>query len=80
MSNLTKEPGIWFVYDGECPLCTKAAMALRIKQKYGTLHLLNVRENTNHELILAITEQNMDLDEGMVIYDGKKILSRRKCP
>lgn len=71
MSHLSKEIGIWFVYDGECPLCTKAATALRIKQQYGILHLLNARENIGHNLLLAITEQGLDLDEGMVIYDGE---------
>jgi predicted DCC family thiol-disulfide oxidoreductase YuxK len=23
---------IWFVYDGDCPLCTNAALALKIKR------------------------------------------------
>jgi len=34
---------IWFVYDGECPLCKTAALALKIKQEYGQLTLLNAR-------------------------------------
>lgn len=71
MSNLSKGSGIWFVYDGECPLCTKAATALRIKKVYGTLHLLNAREEGESNLIQRINEQGFDLDEGMIIYDGK---------
>lgn len=71
---------IWFVYDGECPLCKSAALALKIKQDYGRLHLLNARESSNHELIQEINQRQLDLDDGMVIYDdgrfyhGKDVL------
>lgn len=72
MNNLSPNNEIWFVYDGECPLCKKAALALRIKQDYGTLHLLNAREAENNLLLHKINSLALDLDEGMVIYDGKK--------
>ncbi len=39
---------VWFVYDGECPLCTNAAMALSIKKELGSLNLLNAREASSH--------------------------------
>lgn len=68
MSNSAKKDGVWFIYDGECPLCTNAAHALRIKQKYGSLHLINARETTNDDLVKEATERGYDLDEGMVIY------------
>lgn len=60
--------GVWFVYDGECPICNHAANAMRIKQQYGELHLLNARESGNHALVLEINEMGLDLDEGMVLY------------
>ncbi len=62
------EQGVWFVYDGDCELCTKAATALRIKEKYGLLNLLNARENLDHDLMHMIQARKLDLDEGMVIY------------
>jgi len=72
MINDNELDGIWFVYDGECPLCTSAALALKIKKEYGTLNLLNAREEVDHILIKEINAQALDLDEGMVIYDGKQ--------
>ena len=70
MNALIEKHGIWFIYDGECPLCKSAALALRIKEEYGTLNLLNARENIEHELIKDINTYGYDLDEGMVIFDG----------
>jgi predicted DCC family thiol-disulfide oxidoreductase YuxK len=65
-----KQKTICFVYDGECPLCTQAALALRIKADYGALHLLNAREDAGHPLMHEINARAYDLDEGMVIVDG----------
>lgn len=72
MSDLSEKNGIWFVYDGECPLCKSAALALRIKQQYGTLHLINARETYEPDLIKKINEGGFDLDEGMLIYTGNR--------
>lgn len=72
MNVLKKIEGVWFVYDGECPICTHAAEALRIKRDYGELFTLNAREFKNDPLIEEINRLGLDLDEGMVIYaDGK---------
>jgi predicted DCC family thiol-disulfide oxidoreductase YuxK len=71
MTNKISPQGIWFVYDGECPLCQQAALAFRIKEAYGTLHLLNARENADHQLMQKINAEGLDLDEGMVIFDGE---------
>ncbi len=72
MTNHSNEDRIiWFIYDGDCPLCKNAALALRIKEDYGNLTLLNAREEKNHPLIQHINEQRLDLDEGMIIYDGQ---------
>ena len=77
MNSMARESNIWFVYDGECPLCRSAALALRIRQDYGRLHLLNARESVGHEVVLKINQQNLDLDEGMVIYDGERFYHGR---
>lgn len=68
MSEVDNKNSIWFVYDGECPLCRSTAQALRIKKDYGPLNLVNARENTNHPLVQKINQQHLDLDEGMVIF------------
>ena len=60
--------GVWFIYDGECPICTHAAQTFRIKQDYGELHTLNARETDAHALIDEVNLRSFDLDEGMVIY------------
>ena len=63
--------GVWFVYDGHCPICTTAARALRIKQGAGPLHLVNAREARNHPLIEEINARRLNLDDGMVLkYQG----------
>lgn len=68
MSNFAAKDGVWFVYDGECPMCTNAAHALRIRQQCGSLHLINAREAANDGLVKEVTARGYDLDEGMVIY------------
>lgn len=70
-----EKTGIYFIYDGECPLCKGAAMALRIQKKFGHLYLINAREinkrdNKYHPLMKAITHRNLSLDDGMVIYEN----------
>ena len=71
--------GIWFVYDGDCPLCTSAALALRIKQQYGKLNLLNARDAVNHPLLNEINKHKLDLDEGMVIYHAGRFYHGREA-
>jgi predicted DCC family thiol-disulfide oxidoreductase YuxK len=60
--------GIWFVYDGDCPLCSVASHALKIQQRFGPLHLLDARGDKSNPLLLEINRRNLDLDEGMVIW------------
>lgn len=68
MNNVEKSAGVSFVYDGECPLCSNAAHALRIKKEYGEIHLINARDATNDPLVAEITKRGFDLDAGMVIH------------
>ncbi|MGC3981634.1 MAG: DUF4166 domain-containing protein [Steroidobacteraceae bacterium] len=58
---------VWYVYDGECPICNVAANALRIRQDVGPLLLLNARETAKHPLLDEINAAQLNLDEGMVI-------------
>lgn len=58
---------VWFVYDGDCPICTTAANALQIRKAVGTLHLVNAREDRNHPVMREILARRLNLDEGMVI-------------
>lgn len=68
MSDLKEKSGVWFIYDGDCPICTHTAEALHIKKKFGSLSILNARENKDDPLIDEINRRRLDLDEGMVIY------------
>ena len=68
MKSLSEKTGVWFVYDGECPICTHAAQALRIKNDYGELHTLDARISEADPLMEEIHQRGLDLDEGMVIY------------
>lgn len=85
MTKLKEKSGVWFVYDGDCPICNYAANALRIKEEFGSLTILNARESIDDPLIEEINSRGLDLDEGMVIYvndhfyhgkDALKLISR----
>lgn len=77
---MTNTNTIYFIYDGECPICQHAAMALRIKEQFGTLKLINARKEPEHPLIIETTAKKLDLDQGMVIvanenfYHGQSAL------
>ncbi|TAE32376.1 MAG: DUF4166 domain-containing protein [Alphaproteobacteria bacterium] len=60
-------PELWFVYDGECPICSYAAHALRIRRDVGTLHLIDARTHADHPLVREITQRGYALDQGMVL-------------
>lgn len=72
MTNINKKYGVWFVYDGECPICMHAAQALRIKSDYGELFTINARESNDDPLVLEINRRGLDLDEGMVIFANER--------
>ena len=58
---------VWYVYDGECPLCRTAARALRIREAVGRLHLINAREDIHHPVVQEIKARGIDIDTGTVI-------------
>lgn len=78
MNNLTST--IWFVYDGDCPICNIAAQGFRIRKAVGKLQLINAREEAEHPVMQEVTAQGLNIDYGMVIkygdayYQGKNAL------
>ncbi len=64
---------VYFVYDGDCPICHYAAEALRIRKAVGMLHLINARECGGHPLLAEVNAQGYDLDQGMVIKFGGRL-------
>jgi predicted DCC family thiol-disulfide oxidoreductase YuxK len=58
---------VWFVYDGDCPICTVAASALKIRKAVGNLHLVDARQDTSNPILGEIRDLKLDLDQGMVI-------------
>ena len=70
--NVKAREGVWFIYDGDCPICSMAAHALRIREQLGPIALLNAREDNAHPLLQRVRDEGLDLDEGMVIlHDGR---------
>lgn len=59
--------GVWFVYDGQCPLCMMGATHFKVREAVGELHLLDAREQSDHPLMQEINRLGLNLDEGMVI-------------
>jgi predicted DCC family thiol-disulfide oxidoreductase YuxK len=59
------DQAIYLIYDGECPLCSTSAKALKIRKAVGTLHLINAREN--HPIMQEINLANLNIDKGMVV-------------
>ncbi len=69
---LAGRTGIWFLYDGDCPMCRSVAQAVRIRKRYGSLHLVDARHAQDDPLYAEVTRRGLSLDEGMVIYaDGR---------
>ena len=58
---------VWFVYDGECPICQMGASMYKVREAVGKLTVVNARTEKNHWLMTRINEAGLDLDKGMVI-------------
>lgn len=67
--NNTKLNGniMWFIYDGQCPLCNTAAQVYRIRQAVGELQTVDARTEQHHPVLSDVLARNYDLDQGMVI-------------
>ena len=62
---------ILLVYDRECPVCDYYCRVVRIKQSIGELKIVNAREQS--AVMAQITEQGLDIDQGMVLKVGAQI-------
>jgi predicted DCC family thiol-disulfide oxidoreductase YuxK len=61
---------ILLIYDKECPACHFYCQIVRIRQSVGELVLIDARENP--EVLKEITDQGLDIDQGMVLkMDGQ---------
>lgn len=58
---------IWYVYDGDCPLCRTAATYFRVCEAVGNIHLINAREEKDHPVIVEINTRHLNIDEGIVV-------------
>lgn len=65
MSPELPRPEVVLVYDKECPLCDSYCRMLRIRESVGDLTLVNARDDS--DLMLQITRQGLDIDQGMVL-------------
>jgi predicted DCC family thiol-disulfide oxidoreductase YuxK len=65
---------VWFVYDGDCPLCLMGATHFRIKQAVGNLYVLDARQAEDaHPLMQEINAHGLNLDQGMVLKMGGRL-------
>lgn len=70
---------LFFVYDGECPLCQMGASLYKLRPTVGELHIIDAR-TANHPVMHEINRAGLDVDNGMVIkyqgllYQGDKAL------
>jgi predicted DCC family thiol-disulfide oxidoreductase YuxK len=66
-------PAIWFVYDGQCPICQTAAAAFQVRKAAGALHLVDARADLSHPVLAEVNAAHLDLDQGMVIKYGGRL-------
>ncbi|MDO6421931.1 DCC1-like thiol-disulfide oxidoreductase family protein [Saccharophagus degradans] len=72
---------IWFVYDGECPICQMGATLFKVRDAVGKLNTVDARTELDHPVLQEINAAKLNLDEGMVIkykdklYQGELALS-----
>jgi predicted DCC family thiol-disulfide oxidoreductase YuxK len=53
------------IYDGDCILCQKTAMAMRLQKTVGQLILINARENDPK--VSQVKKLGFDLNQGIVV-------------
>jgi predicted DCC family thiol-disulfide oxidoreductase YuxK len=72
LADMNQSEGVIFIYDGECPVCSIAAQALRIRAAAGPLRLVDARREKNHPVLLEINALGYDLDDSMILkYGGR---------
>lgn len=77
---MNEPPDIYFVYDGECPICSLGAGFYAVRRSVGRVVTIDARSETEHFVMREIREAQLDLDAGMVIryqerlYQGAEAL------
>lgn len=56
---------ITVVYDGECPLCSRFAMMIRLREQFGQVRLVDARQA--HDPLVARLRRTYRLDDGFVV-------------
>jgi predicted DCC family thiol-disulfide oxidoreductase YuxK len=64
---------IAIVYDGECPFCADFMLAANMRKAGYALELVSAREKSHPKVLLA-RNFGLDLDYGMVVFVGDRIL------
>ena len=59
---------IILVYDQECPVCNNYSQVICIRESIGKLTIVNAREAS--DIMAEITDQGLDIDQGMVLKIG----------
>ena len=63
---------VYFVYDGECPLCQLGASFYKVREVIGELELVDARTEKDHPVMQEVNAAKLNLDEGMVLkYQGQ---------
>ena len=62
---------IVLVYDRECPACNAYCQVVQIRKSVGDLRIVDARENS--EVLMEITSQGLDIDQGMVLKMGDQL-------
>jgi predicted DCC family thiol-disulfide oxidoreductase YuxK len=66
-----KPEEILLVYDRQCPACNHYCQLVRIKKSVGHLRIVDARQGS--EIMNEITEQGIDIDQGMVLKVGQQL-------
>ena len=67
--NNPESVNIQLVYDKQCPACEYYCNLVRIRHDFGTLQLIDARENET--IMQDITEHGFNIDQGIVLIVGK---------
>lgn len=63
---------IWFVFDGECPICQMGVSLFKVKKNVGVLNTVDARSEQDHPIMKEVNDAKLNLDAGMVLkYEGK---------
>lgn len=73
----TKQNNAWIVYDGDCPFCRNYMSLVTLRKNIGPVRIINARDGGPEVELLQ--KNNIDLDNGMVLYYGETIYHGDNC-